>query len=175
MILASDGFEKSELFTPLERLEEEGAEVHIVSDKEGKIKSWDEKDWGTSIAVNKTLQECNFTDYDALVLPGGVINPDTLRTNELVLSCVRSFKNQGKPVAAICHAPWLLVSAGIIKDCQVTSYVSIKDDVINAGGQWIDEAVVCDNGIITSRNPQDLPHFCEKIIEEIQANTTVLA
>ena len=166
-ILATDGFERSELFTPMEVLMEEDATVHIISDKEGEIKSWDRTDWGKRIAVDKTIGTANESNYDALVLPGGVMNPDKLRTNDAVLRFVRSFFESGKPVAAICHAPWLLVSAGVIKNRSVTSYRSIKDDVINAGANWIDEEVVVDNGLVTSRNPDDLPAFCAKIIEEI--------
>ncbi|QWX83854.1 type 1 glutamine amidotransferase [Cellulophaga sp. HaHaR_3_176] len=167
-ILATDGFEKSELFEPLEALKKEGAEVDIISIKKGDIKSWDQTDWGKSIAVNFDLNEVNESDYSSLVLPGGVINPDTLRTNEDALDFIRAFFKSGKPVAAICHAPWLLVSAGVIENREVTSYKSIKDDILNAGGTWMDEEVVVDSGLVTSRNPGDLPAFIEKMIEEIK-------
>ncbi|AWG21608.1 protease [Flavobacterium faecale] len=166
-ILATDGFEKSELFEPYNGLKKEGAEVHIISIKEGEIKSWDEKDWGESIAVDKLVTNANVSDYDALVLPGGVINPDLLRVDEDALSFIKSFFDHKLPVAAICHAPWLLISAGVIDGKTVTSYNSIKQDVINAGGNWKDESVVTDNGLITSRNPGDLPAFVDKIIEEV--------
>lgn len=166
-ILATDGFEKSELFTPMEALKNEGAMVHIISDKEGEIKSWDKTDWGKRIAVDKTIRMAEEKNYDALVLPGGVMNPDKLRTNDAALKFIRSFFEQGKPVAAICHAPWLLVSAGVIENRTVTSYQSIKDDIINAGANWVDKEVVVDNGLVTSRNPDDLPAFCAKVIEEI--------
>lgn len=166
-ILATDGFEKSELFEPLQGLKKEGATVHIISIKEGEIKSWDETDWGESIAVDKLVTNANVSDYDGLVLPGGVINPDLLRVNEDALSFIKSFFEHKLPVAAICHAPWLLISAGVIEGKTVTSYNSIKQDVINAGGNWKDESVVTDNGLITSRNPGDLPAFIAKIVEEV--------
>lgn len=165
-ILATDGFEKSELFQPLEALKNEGAIVHIISNKDGEIKSWDKTDWGESIKVDKKISQSNEADYNSLVLPGGVINPDQLRTDEGALNFIRSFFRSGKPVAAICHAPWLLISAGVIEGREVTSYNSIKDDVINAGAHWIDKEVVVDQGLVTSRNPDDLPAFCDKIIEE---------
>jgi len=167
-ILATDGFEKSELFQPLKALQDEGATVHIISNKDGEIKSWDKTDWGESIAVDKKIAEANASDYNALVLPGGVLNPDTLRTDEKALDFIRDFFNSGKPVAAICHAPWLLISANVINGRKVTSYKSIKDDVVNAGAHWEDTEVVVDQGLVTSRNPDDLPAFCDKIIEEIR-------
>lgn len=166
-ILATDGFEKSELFEPLNAVKAEGATVDIVSIKEGSIKSWDEKNWGESIPVDKLVQNAQASNYDALILPGGVINPDSLRTNEDALSFIRDFFREGKPVAAICHAPWLLISAGVIENREVTSFHSIKTDVINAGGEWRDEEVVVDSGLVTSRNPKDLPAFIDKIIEEV--------
>lgn len=167
-ILATDGFEKSELFEPLEALRKESAEVHIVSIKEGEIKSWEDGNWGKTIAVDKLVENTNESDYNALVLPGGVINPDILRTNADALTFIRSFFNSGKPVAAICHAPWLLVSAGVIENRDVTSYYSIKEDIINAGANWLNQEVVVDNGLVTSRNPDDLPAFIDKIIEEVE-------
>lgn len=166
-ILATDGFEKSELFRPLEALKIEGATVHIVSNKLGKIKNWDKTNWGDSIKVDKNLDEVNASVYNALVLPGGVLNPDTLRTDEKALNFIRSFFEDNKPVGAICHAPWLLISAGVLGNRQITSYKSIKDDVINSGADWVDMEVVVDQGLVTSRNPKDLPAFCGKLIEEI--------
>lgn len=167
-ILATNGFEKSELFEPLKALKKEGATVHIVSDKEGEIKSWDKGNWGETVNVDKLVNKTDESDYDALVLPGGVINPDHLRINEDALQFIRSFFESGKPVAAICHAPWLLVSAGVINNREVTSYKTIKDDVINAGANWVDKEVVVDSGLVTSRNPDDLPAFISKVIEEIR-------
>jgi len=165
-ILATDGFEKSELFEPMNALKEEGAQVHIIAPESGSIKSWDEKDWGESVLVDMTLANANPADYDSLVLPGGVINPDILRVNSEALDFIRTFFNQHKPVAAICHAPWLLINAGVIENRIVTSYKSIKEDVINAGARWQDDEVVVDEGLVTSRNPNDLPAFIDKIIEE---------
>jgi protease I len=165
--LATDGFEKSELFEPLNALKEQGAAVDIVSIKEGDIKSWDDKNWGKTIKVDKLVKSTNASDYDALVLPGGVINPDLLRVNEDALSFIRGFFKEGKPVAAICHAPWLLISAKVIENRTVTSYHSIKDDVINAGAHWKYQEVVVDSGLITSRSPEDLPAFIDKVIEEV--------
>lgn len=165
-ILATDGFEKSELFQPLQSLKDEGAEVHIISVKEGDIKSWDGDNWGKTIAVDKLVDQANESDYHSLVLPGGVANPDLMRTHDNALEFIRSFFRSGKPVAAICHAPWLLISAGVIENRKVTSYHSIKDDVINAGANWVNEEVVVDEGLVTSRNPDDLPAFIDKIIEE---------
>ena len=167
-LLATNGFEKSELFEPLKALKNEGAITSIVSLELGEIKSWDKKDWGESIKVDKIIESVIESDYDALVLPGGVMNPDTLRTNKTVLKFIRDFFESGKPVAAICHAPWLLVSADVIVNRKVTSYYSIKDDIVNAGGNWVDKEVVVDNGLVTSRNPEDLPAFIEKMIEEIK-------
>jgi len=166
-ILATDGFEKSELFEPLNAVKKQGAHVDIVSIKEGAIKSWDNKNWGETIQVDKLVETANASNYDALILPGGVINPDTLRVNEDALAFIRDFFEQGKPVAAICHAPWLLISAGVIENREVTSFHSIKTDVMNAGAHWKDKEVVVDSGLITSRNPKDLPAFIDKIIEEV--------
>ncbi|NHF61033.1 type 1 glutamine amidotransferase [Flavobacteriaceae bacterium TP-CH-4] len=166
-IMATDGFEKSELFEPLKALKQEGATVHILSVKEGFIKSWHGDNWGESTQVDKLVADADSSEYHGLVLPGGVANPDLLRTHDDALNFIRAFFKSGKPVAAICHAPWLLISANVIENRKVTSYHSIKDDVMNAGAHWVDEEVVVDQGLVTSRNPKDLPAFINKVIEEI--------
>ncbi|MEW4467476.1 type 1 glutamine amidotransferase domain-containing protein [Parasphingorhabdus sp. JC815] len=167
-ILSTDGFEKSELFEPRKQLSEAGATVTIVSLEAGEIKSWDKKDWGESVSVDMTLDEANEENFDALVLPGGQINPDLLRVESKAIDFVKAFFNAGKPIAAICHAPWLLIEADIVKNRKMTSYHSVKTDMINAGAQWEDSEVIVDNGIITSRSPDDLDAFCNKIIEEVR-------
>ena len=167
-VLATDGFEKSELFEPKRRLEAAGATVTVVSPESGSIRSWDETDWGESVDVDLALDDAKVADFDALVLPGGQINPDVLRTNAKAVAFVREFFDSGKTLAAICHAPWLLVEAGVAKGREMTSYESIATDVRNAGGRWKDAEVVTDEALITSRNPGDLEAFCTKIIEEIE-------
>lgn len=166
-IVATNGFEQSELEVPLKTLREAGADVHVVSLEAGEIKGWDKKDWGRSVPVDKTIDQVSADSYDAIVLPGGQINPDLLRVEPKVLELIKAFWTQKKVVAAVCHAPWLLVETGIVKGRRVTSFGSIKTDVINAGGQWEDSEVVSDQGLVTSRKPDDLPAFCDKIIEEI--------
>jgi protease I len=166
-ILATHGFEQSELEVPRDKLKAAGATVHIISPEKGEIKGWQEKDWGRSVKVDRLLGDVSVDDYDAIVLPGGQINPDLLRINEDALEFIRAFFDQKKVVAAICHAPWLLIETGIVKGRKATSYRSIKTDVINAGAKWEDSAVVTDQGIVTSRNPGDLEAFSAKVIEEI--------
>ncbi|MET0752039.1 MAG: type 1 glutamine amidotransferase domain-containing protein [Pyrinomonadaceae bacterium] len=165
-ILATDGFEQSELFEPKKALEEAGAEVSVVSLKAGEIKGWAHTDWGESIAVDLVAADANAEDFDALQLPGGVMNPDKLRMDEKAVSFVKAFFDAGKPVAAICHAPWTLVEAGVVKGKTVTSWASIRTDLENAGAKWVDEEVVVDNGLVTSRKPEDIPAFNKKMIEE---------
>jgi len=167
-ILATDGFEQSELETPLARLKSAGATVEIVAPAAGEIKGWDKKDWGRAVKVDKTLDQASAADYDAIVLPGGQINPDLLRLEPKALAFIRQIFDAGKVVAAVCHAPWLLIETGIAKGRKMTSYNSIATDVKNAGAHWEDSAVVVDNGVITSRNPGDLEAFSKKIIEEVR-------
>lgn len=166
-VLATNGFEQSEFEEPVKALKDAGAEVHVVSLKEGEIKGWKEKNWGDSFKVDKTVADVKADDYDALVLPGGVMNPDQLRMNKDAVTFVSDFMSSGKPVAAICHGPWTLVETGALKGRTVTSYPSIKTDLVNAGAIWVDEEVVTDNGLVTSRTPKDLPAFCRKMLEEI--------
>lgn len=168
LILATDGYERSELRVPLDELRKRGANVKVASIKTGEIKSWDKKDWGDTIGVDLEAKNVKVEDFDALVLPGGQINPDLLRANEDAVRVVRDFVKSGKPVAAICHGPWLLVEADALRGLKATSYRSIRSDIRNAGASWKDEAVVVDNGIITSRSPSDLPQFVDKIVEEVQ-------
>lgn len=168
LILATNGFEQSELEVPRDRLKAAGAQVDIVSPESGEIKGWDMKDWGRPVKVDKPLSGAKADDYDAIVLPGGQINPDLLRVNKDALALIKAFYDSGKTVAAVCHAPWLLIETGIAKGRKMTSYNSIKTDVINAGAKWEDSEVVTDQGVITSRNPGDLEAFSKKIIEEIR-------
>jgi len=168
LILATNGFEQAELEVPRDRLTAAGAKVDVVSPEKGEIKGWDKKDWGRPVKVDKALATASVADYDAIVLPGGQINPDLLRVNPDALKLIRGFYDAGKTVAAVCHAPWLLIETGIAKGRNMTSYHSIKTDVVNAGGKWQDSEVVTDNGVITSRNPGDLEAFSNKIIEEVR-------
>lgn len=167
-ILATNGFEESELKSPKEAMEKEGFKVDIISIEKGNIKGWADGNWSGEVEVNYTAKEVSAKDYDGLVLPGGVMNPDNLRRNEDVLTFVRDFFKQGKPVGAICHAGWTLIEADVVKGRTMTSYNSIKTDLKNAGALWVDKEVVVDEGFVTSRNPDDLPAFNGKIIEEIK-------
>jgi protease I len=166
-ILATDGFEQAELLEPRKALEEAGAKTEIIAPKEGEIKGWNSKDWGESVKVDKTLQEARPNDYDALVLPGGVMNPDRLRMDPVAVDFVRKFAQSGKTVAAICHGPWTLIEAGVIKGKNLTSWPSLKTDINNAGGRWVDEEVCTDGRFITSRKPDDIPAFNRAIIEAV--------
>ncbi|MFS4466329.1 type 1 glutamine amidotransferase domain-containing protein [Maribacter sp. 2210JD10-5] len=167
-ILATNGFEESELKSPKEAMEKEGFQVDVISPEKGKIKGWANGNWSNSYTVDRSLNEAKVDEYNALVLPGGVINPDTLRRNEDALLFVRDFFKAKKPVAAICHAPQILISADVVKGRKLTSFNSIKDDLVNAGAHWVDQEVVVDEGFVTSRNPNDLPAFNAKLIEEIK-------
>jgi deglycase len=167
-ILATDGFEQDELLSPLEALRDAGADVQVVSpSEEKKIKGWKHTDWGKKVKVDLPLNEANADDFDALVLPGGVMNPDHLRRDPQVLAFVKSFFTAGKPIGAICHGPWTLIDADVVRGRKMTSYETIQTDLKNAGANWMDQEVVVDNGLITSRKPDDLSAFNAKLIEEI--------
>jgi len=165
-ILTEEGFEQVELTSPKSALIEAGATVHVISPKAGKIKAWDKTDWGIEVDVDKQLGEVSPDDYDALMLPGGVLNPDKLRQNKDAVAFVSAFLDEGKPIAAICHGPQILIETGMIKGRKLTSYPSLQTDLKNAGTHWVDEEVVVDNGLVTSRRPDDLPAFNKKMVEE---------
>ena len=168
MILATNGFEQSELMKPKANLEKAGIKTTVVSLRSGSIKGWDQDDWGQSVDVDKTVDEVsNCEGYDALMIPGGQINPDLLRANERAVAIVREFNAAGKPIAAICHAPWLLIEAGAIEGKTATSYNSIRTDIKNAGANVVDKEVAIDGNIITSRNPDDIPAFSKALIEAV--------
>lgn len=171
-ILATDGFEQSELEVPLKTLREAGATVDVVSLETGEIRGWDEKDWGRSVPVDKQLSGVSVDQYDALVLPGGQINPDKLRAESAAVDFIKSFHDTGKPLAAICHAPWLLIEAGLVKGKKATSYKSIKTDMINAGAKWEDSETVQDGNLITARKPDDLKSFVSTIIEAVEGGAS---
>ena len=164
-ILATDGFEQVELTDPKKSVEAAGASTEVLSVKDGQIKGWKFTDWGDSVRVDKQVSKANVDDYDALILPGGQINPDKLRMEKAAVDFVRKFVESGKPVAAICHGPWMLVEAGVVKGKTVTSWPSIHTDLINAGAKWVDKEVAEDGNIITSRKPDDIPAFSKKLIE----------
>lgn len=168
LIIATDGYERSELLVPRAELRQRGADIKIASIKKEPIKSWHEKNWGDTVDVDLTLDEVAVGDYDALVIPGGQINPDILRREERAVSIVREFVKAGKVVAAICHGPWLLVEAEALRGRKATSFASIRTDLKNAGALWQDSEVVTDQGIITSRSPEDLKAFVDKIVEELE-------
>jgi protease I len=166
-ILTENGFEEVELTSPKKALEEAGAEVHIVSPQKDKVKGWDQDHWSIELPVDVVVEEADASDYDALMVPGGVINPDKMRINKACVEFAQQFLEMGKPVAAICHGPQLLIETGLINGRNMTSYPSIKTDLQNAGVFWDDKEVIVDNGLVTSRSPQDLEAFNKKMIEEI--------
>lgn len=166
-ILATDGFEQAELEEPMIALEEAGAEVSIVSPRSGEIQGVNHADKGDTFDVDLSLDDANPEDFDALMLPGGLMNPDELRSNPDAVAFVRAFGAAGKPIAAICHGPWVLIEAGLVRGRRLTSWPAIQTDLKNAGGHWVDEEVVVDNGLVTSRSPKDLAAFNAKMVEEI--------
>jgi len=170
-ILVANGFEEVEMTEPRKALDQAGAQTILVSPVEGQVKAWAEKDWGHSYKVDLSLAQAQPNDFDALLLPGGVLNPDKLRMNEKAVHFVKSFSDSGKPIAAICHGPWTLINAGCVQGRRLTSYPSIRIDLENAGAEWVDEEVVTDNGLVTSRKPDDIPAFNRKMIEEFQEGT----
>lgn len=165
-IVVTNGFEQIELTDPRDALEDAGASTDIVSIEDDEVKGWNHTEWGDTFAVDVPIDDADPDDYDALLLPGGVMNPDKLRRDERVQRFVRAFFEEGKPVAAICHGPWTLIDAGVVKGRHLTSYHSIQMDLKNAGAEWVDEEVVVDRGLVTSRKPDDLPAFDAKMIEE---------
>ena len=168
MILATNGFEQSELEQPKANLEKAGYDAVVVSPDDGEIRGFSDKEWGDPVNVDLTVDEAADDDFDALVMPGGQINPDILRMNDKAVQLVRDFAAAGKPVAAICHAPWLLVEAGIVEGKTVTSWPSVRTDLKNAGGNVVDEEAAVDGNLITSRNPDDIPAFSQAIIEALE-------
>ena len=165
-VLATDGFEQSELEKPVEALKAAGATVEVVSPKGGDIQGWEHHDKGRAVKVDRLLADASAGDYDAILLPGGVINPDALRLEPEAIAFIRGFSEAGKPIAAICHGPWTLINAEAVKGRKMTSWPSLEADLRNAGADWVDEEVVVDQGLVTSRNPDDLPAFCAKMVEE---------
>lgn len=166
-ILVADGFEQSELAEPKKALEQAGAKTAIISPVKGKVKGWKLKNWGDEFPVDVELSQANSEEYDALLLPGGVINPDTLRLNAAAINFVKSFVKSRKPIGAICHGPWTLINAEAVKGKTMTSWPSIKTDLINAGAKWVDQEVAKDDNLVTSRKPDDIPAFNQAIIELI--------
>ena len=174
-ILATHGFEESELLQPRSALRAAGAETKVISLEKGKIKGWNDKNWGKEVPVDLTVDEAKADDFDALLLPGGVMNPDHLRTNPKAVQFARAFFDAHKPIAAICHGPWLLVEAGIVKGRTLTSWPSLKTDIINAGGKWVDQEVVSEEGLITSRKPTDIPAFNRAMIKAFEGGVSKAA
>lgn len=166
-ILVENGFEESELMEPKKAIEQAGAKALIVSPVTGKVRGWKNGNWSGEIAVDVPLTDARVEDFDALVLPGGVINPDKLRTSTTAVALVRAFYQAKKPIASVCHGPWMLVEADAVRGRRVTSWPSLQTDLRNAGADWVDEEVVTDQGIVTSRRPEDLPAFTRKLVEEI--------
>jgi protease I len=165
-ILVTDGFEQVEMTEPRKALDEAGAETVLVSPKDGRVKGWQHTDWGDEFPVDRALSAARADDFDALLLPGGVMNPDHLRQDAAAVRFVRDFYDASKPIAAICHGPWMLAEAGVVEGRSVTSFPSIQTDLKNAGARWVDQEVVTDQGLVTSRKPDDIPAFNRKMVEE---------
>lgn len=165
-VLVDNGFEQSELTEPKKALEAAGAKADIISPQSGRVKGWQHTNWGDELPVDRTLSEAKAEDYDALLLPGGVMNPDKLRTNPEAIQFVKHFVDTHKPIAAICHGPWPLIETGIVRGRRMTSWPSLQTDLKNAGAEWVDQEVVVDQGLVTSRKPDDIPAFNRKMIEE---------
>lgn len=171
LIIATNGFEQSELEVPRDELRKAGAEVHVASQDGKAIRGWEGSDWKDTVEVDAMISKVSAKDYDALVLPGGLINPDILRRDPDAIELIKTFFDQGKTISAICHAPWLLAEAGVLAGLEATSYPSLRTDIENAGARVVEQSVVADRGIVTSRNPDDLPDFVAKTIEEIEEGT----
>lgn len=167
-ILATHGYQESELMDPKKALEDAGASTTVVSVDYGEIRGWKDGDWAGSVKVDTTLDSCSSEDFDALLIPGGTMSPDKLRMDAAAVQFVKDFMDSGKPIGAICHGPWLLVEADCVRDRRVTSWPAIRTDLVNAGAYWVDEEVVTDQGLVTSRKPGDIPAFSQKLIEEIK-------
>lgn len=163
-ILATDGYEQAELTEPRKALDAAGADTEVVSPKQGKVRSWKSKEWGEEVAVDRSLEEADPEDYDALLLPGGVINADALRMQPKAVAFVKAFFEAGKPVGVICHGPWAIIEAGCVRGHKLTSWPSLKTDITNAGGEWVDEEVVVDGNLVSSRKPDDIPAFNRELI-----------
>ncbi len=172
LIVSDNGFEQSELEVPRGALRNHGATVHVATPEGVAVRGWQGKDWGQSVEADLSLSDADVGDYDALVLPGGQMNPDLLRVNPAAIALIKAFHAAGKPIAAICHAPWLLIEADLLNGVRATSYGSIRTDVINAGAEFVDESVVSDQGLITSRSPEDLDDFVAAIVDAIEQNIT---
>jgi protease I len=164
-ILATDGFEQAELLKPREALQQAGAETSVVSPKDDRIKGWDFTDWGDEVSVDLPLEKARAEDFDALLLPGGVINPDKLRMEPKAVAFVKSFFDAGKPVAAICHGPWSIIEAGAARGRRIASWPSLKTDIRNAGAEWVDQEAVVDGNLVSARKPDDIPAFNRAMIE----------
>lgn len=175
LIVSDNGFEQSELCMPRDQLAAKGAIVHVATPDGQPVLGWQGKDWGTEVPANLKISDADVANYDALVLPGGQMNPDLLRVNDDAIALIKDFHRAGKPIAAVCHAPWLLIEAKLIDGVRATSYHSIKTDMINAGARWVDEPAVVDRGIITSRQPEDLDAFVTAITEAVENGVTTSA